>query len=317
MPSVLIAGGAGFVGSHLTDRYLRDGWDVLAIDNLSTGSHHNLAEARTHRGFEFLERDVTELTGELRRCDLILHFASPASPADYARHPIETMRANSVGTERCIALALEWDARLLFASTSEVYGDPHEHPQTESYWGNVNPIGARAAYDESKRFGEALIAASARARGLDARIVRIFNTYGPRMRVEDGRVVPNFISQALRGSPLTVYGDGRQTRSFCYVDDLVEGIVRCASCTAAAGRPVNLGNPEEHSIADFARIVGSTAGVSVTTQAMPLPPDDPMRRRPDISLARALLDWSPRVSLELGLKATIDSMRTVPTGSGT
>ncbi|HVS45284.1 MAG TPA: UDP-glucuronic acid decarboxylase family protein [Verrucomicrobiae bacterium] len=320
MPRALITGGAGFVGSHLVDRYLRDGWEIVAVDSLLTGSLANLSEARSHRAFTFLERNVAgdpattsaQLAGEVARCELVLHFASPASPVDYVEHPIETMRVNSLGTESCALLALTWGARLLFASTSEAYGDPKEHPQRETYWGNVNPVGPRSCYDESKRFGEALVMTYARARGLDSRIIRIFNTYGPRMRKNDGRVVPNFIMQALQGRPLTVYGDGSQTRSFCYVDDLIEGIVRCAASEATRDRVVNLGNPEEHTIAEFAAAVSQIAGVALKIEPGPLPTDDPARRRPDISLAKSLIGWEPRVSLEEGIRRTIESMRPVP-----
>jgi dTDP-glucose 4,6-dehydratase len=322
MSRVLITGGAGFLGSHLVDRYLADGWGVVAIDSLITGTSENLERAREHAGFSFFERDISgdpdvmsrAISRDIERCDLVLHFASPASPTDYGVFPIQTMRANSFGTECCALLALTWQATLLFASTSEVYGDPKEHPQAETYWGNVNPLGPRACYDEAKRFGEALIRAYSRSRGLDSRIVRIFNTYGPRMRRNDGRVVPNFLIQALEGMPLTLYGDGRQTRSFCYVDDIVEGVVRCAASRQSKGRAVNLGNPEEHTIAEFARIVSAVAGVDLNVSYGPLPEDDPCQRKPDISLAQELLGWFPRTSLEDGLGKTIDGMRQVPAG---
>lgn len=313
--NVLITGGAGFIGSHLVDRYLAEGHHVLAVDNLLTGDLDNLRAAREHPRFRYLQADVTGDWQEIREhagtyadgIDLILHFASPASPVDYANHPLETLCVNSLGTERCCRAALEWNARILFASTSECYGDPKEHPQREAYWGNVNPNGPRSCYDEAKRYGEAVVFAFMRAHDLDARVIRIFNTYGPRMRRNDGRVVPNFVSQALSGQPLTVYGDGKQTRSFCYVDDLVEGIVRCAASERTRGVVVNLGNPDEHTILDFARIVSEIVGVPLKTAYRPMPVDDPGRRCPDISRARQLLDWEPRVALEDGLRRAVAS----------
>jgi nucleoside-diphosphate-sugar epimerase len=263
--------------------------------------------------FRLLERDVSEpaelLIDELQEqpwpIALILHFASPASPVDYAQLPLETLAVNSKGTEFCAKAALAFGARMLYASTSESYGDPLEHPQRETYWGNVNPVGLRSCYDESKRFGEALVMAYVRAKDLDARIIRIFNTYGPRMRQNDGRVVPNFLRQALRGEPLTIYGDGSQTRSFCYVSDLVAGIMACAASERTRGRVVNLGNPQEYPIAQFARIVSEVAGVALQTVSLPIPPDDPARRCPDISLARSLFGWEPKVPLRDGLERTL------------
>lgn len=317
MRTALITGVAGFIGSHLCDAYLAQGWRVVGVDNLVTGNRENLEDALRSPHFDLLERDITEPPRDLideirRRCgaiDLILHFASPASPADYAAIPLETLAANSKGTEFCAQAALEWRARLLYASTSESYGDPLEHPQRETYWGHVNPVGPRSCYDESKRFGEALVMAYVREHDIDARIIRIFNTYGPRMRPRDGRVVPNFILQALRGEPLTVYGDGSQTRSFCYVDDLVAGIMACAASDATRGRVVNLGNPQEYPIAEFARIVSEVAGAPLQTQLAPMPPDDPGRRCPDITLARRLLGWEPKVPVREGLRRTIEQMR--------
>ncbi len=315
--SVLITGASGFIGSHLTDAYLAQGWIVIGLDNFVTGNRANLADAFRSPHFRLFERDVTQpprtLIDEIARdCgapDLVLHFASPASPVDYAQLPLETLDVNSKGTEFCARAALEWNARLLYASTSEAYGDPLEHPQRETYWGHVNPVGPRSCYDESKRFGEALVMAFVRSRGLDARIIRIFNTYGPRMRSDDGRVVPNFILQALREQPLTIYGDGSQTRSFCYVDDLVAGIMACAACGGARGRVVNLGNPEEYPIREFARIVAQIANAELRTESKPMPPDDPTRRCPDIAVARQLLDWEPKVPLREGLRRTIEQMR--------
>jgi dTDP-glucose 4,6-dehydratase len=314
---VLISGAAGFIGSHLTDRYLRDGHTVIAIDNLATGSMSNLADAFEQHAFRFVEADVTDDWQALDRTiaqvgqpEVILHFASPASPVDYAALPLETMAVNSFGTRRCLEAAARYEARMLLASTSEVYGDPLEHPQRETYWGNVNPIGPRSSYDESKRFAEALTMAYQRVHGLDVRIVRIFNTYGPRMRENDGRVVPNFIAQALAGKPLTVYGDGKQTRSFCFVDDLVEGIVRCAGGTKTSGQVVNLGNPAEFAISQLAEIICEVARVPLRVEARPLPPDDPAQRCPDISRARELLGWEPAIALREGLERTIKAHAT-------
>ncbi len=292
-------------------------WRVIGVDNLVTGNTANLEQARSSPRFAFLARDITQpppaLIEEISRTygniDLVLHFASPASPIDYAQLPLQTLAVNSKGTEFCAQAALEWNARLLYASTSEAYGDPLEHPQRETYWGHVNPVGPRSCYDESKRFGEALVMAYVRAHDLDARIIRIFNTYGPRMRADDGRVVPNFVLQALRGQALTIYGDGSQTRSFCYVDDLVAGIMACAASDATRGRVVNLGNPEEYPIAEFARIVSEIAEVPLRTEARPMPPDDPARRCPDITVARQLLSWEPKVPVREGLRRTIEQMR--------
>jgi nucleoside-diphosphate-sugar epimerase len=308
---VVVTGGAGFLGSHLVDRYLRDGHEVVAVDNLCTGSPDNLPAAVDDVRFSFVDADVAYELPVDGAVDLVLHFASPASPRRYARLATETLAVNSIGTMHACALAHRHGARLVFASTSEVYGDPLVHPQPESYWGNVNPVGERACYDEAKRFGEAWVATRVRAGELDGRIARIFNTYGPRLAENDGRLVPNLIAQALSGRPLTVYGTGRQTRSFTYVDDLVEGIVRLAARDAARGAIVNLGNPEETTVAEVAALVAELAGVPLVVERGALPADDPARRKPDIARARALLDWEPRVALRAGLELTIAWWRTV------
>lgn len=313
---VVITGAAGFIGSHLVERYVADGHTVVGIDNFITGAAANLAAIPPER-FTLVESDVAGDPDAVERAardagltpDLILHFASPASPVDYANHKLETMAVNSRGTESCLRAAAAFSARVLYASTSESYGDPLEHPQRESYWGHVNPVGPRSCYDESKRFGEALVMSYIAVHGVDARVIRIFNTYGPRMRIDDGRVVPNFIGQALDGRPLTIYGGGLQTRSFCYVSDLVEGIVRCAASERTRGLVVNLGNPEERTVADFARLVAEIVGVPFASEPRDMPPDDPARRCPDISRAVELLDWRPVVELRDGLARTVDYFR--------
>ena len=307
--TVVILGAAGFVGSHLVDRLLRDGERVVGVDNLCTGNHENLADARRFPAFRFIEADVSQGIPVDEKVDLVLHLASPASPFDYARLARETLAVNSTGTDHAATLAIRNEAPLLFASTSEIYGEPLVHPQPETYFGNVNSIGPRACYDEGKRFGEALISTRVRTDGLDGRIVRIFNTYGPRMRPDDGRVVPGFIAAALRGEPLTIFGDGTQTRSFCYVDDLVDGIVRAARLTSGAGMVVNLGNPVETSVAELAEIVCELTGVPLRSATAARPADDPTRRRPDITLAQRLLGWEPHVALRDGLAATIAAFR--------
>jgi nucleoside-diphosphate-sugar epimerase len=302
---VVVTGGAGFVGSHLVDRYLRDGHEVVAVDNLCTGSLENLDAARIDERFSLVSADVGSSIPVEGKVDLVLRFASPASPDDYTRLACETLAVNSRGTEHACELAGRHGARLVFASTSEVYGDPLVHPQAESYWGNVNPVGPRSCYEEAKRFAEAAIATRMRLSGLDARIARIFNTYGPRMQAGDGRVVPTFLARALAGEPLPIYGDGTQTRSFMYVDDLVEGIVRLAAQDGARGAVVNLGNPEEITILRLAQTVAELTATPLRFVNLALPPDDPGRRRPDIARARALLQWEPRVPLREGLTRTI------------
>ena len=304
----LVAGGAGFIGSHLCDRLLADGAEVACVDNLLTGSRANVEHLRTHPGFTFLDHDVADpLTLEV---DAIFHLASPASPnpaspKSYLAHPIATAMANSQGTQRLLDLAQRNGARFLFASTSEVYGDPHEHPQRESYWGNVNPNGIRSCYDESKRFGEALAFAYHRQHGTDVRIIRIFNTYGPRCDPADGRVVPNFVSQALRNEPITVYGTGAQTRSLCFVSDLVEGILRTMESDCGTAEVFNLGNPEEHTVAQYAELIRELCDSSSEIAFEPLPQDDPTRRKPDITKAQSMLGWNPNVALRDGLAQTI------------
>ncbi len=307
---VVITGGAGFIGSHLCDRFLDEGHSVTAIDNLVTGSTANIEHLSGNSRFRFIKHDVTEYLYLSGPVDAILHFASPASPVDYLALPIQTLKVGSLGTHKALGLARAKNARFLLASTSEVYGDPLVHPQTEDYWGNVNPIGPRGVYDEAKRFAEAVTMAYHHYHGVETRIVRIFNTYGPRMRLNDGRVVPNFIAQALCGEPLTVYGDGSQTRSFCYVSDLVDGIYRLLFSAEVA--PVNIGNPREMTILDFARAIKASTLSSSPIQFRPLPLDDPKVRRPHISKAQRILDWEPRVSLEEGLERTIAYFRGHP-----
>jgi len=309
MARVLITGGAGFIGSHLCERFLAEGDDVVCMDNFLTGTPDNVAHLFANRRFTFIQQDVTTYIYVKGPLDAILHFASPASPVDYLELPIQTLKVGSLGTHKALGLAKEKNARFLLASTSEVYGDPLVHPQKEDYWGHVNPIGPRGVYDEAKRFAEALTMAYHRTHGVETRIVRIFNTHGPRMRLNDGRVVPNFISQALRGEPLTVYGDGSQTRSFCYVSDLVEGIVRLLRSDHSD--PVNCGNPKEVSILQFAERIKALTGSRSEIVFRPLPVDDPRVRQPDITKARTLLGWEPRVSLEDGLMKTIEFFRPV------
>ncbi len=304
---ILITGGAGFVGSHLCDRLLAEGHDVIAMDNLITGSTDNIAHLAGNRRFKFIFHDVTEYIYVAGALDAVMHLASPASPVDFARIPIPILKVGSLGTHNTLGLALAKRARYLIASTSEVYGDPLIHPQPESYWGNVNPIGVRGVYDEAKRFSEAITMAYHRIHGVDTRIIRIFNTYGPRMRLSDGRVVPNFIGQALRGEPLTVYGDGSQTRSFCYVSDLVEGMVRLLMSSETD--PINVGNPAELTILAFAEIINRLTGNQAGIAFRPLPVDDPRVRRPDITRARTLLGWEPQVGVEDGLTRTIEYFR--------
>lgn len=304
MPKMLITGGAGFVGSHLCDFFIEKEFAVICMDNLLTGSLDNIEHLFGQEGFSFIKQDVTNFIHIPGKLDFILHFASPASPIDYLELPIQTLKVGSLGTHKVLGLAKEKKARFLLASTSEVYGDPLVHPQREDYWGNVNPIGPRGVYDEAKRFAEAMTMAYQRFHRLDTRIARIFNTFGPRMRQGDGRVVPAFILQALRGEDLTVFGDGLQTRSFCYISDMVEGIYRLLSSEYTG--PVNLGNPREMSILDFGKKVLELIGSSSRMVFRPLPEDDPQVRQPDISLAQKVLKWEPIVSLEEGVKLTLE-----------
>jgi len=307
MARALITGGAGFLGSHLCDRMIQEGHHVICLDNLITGRMENVAHLIDHDAFRFIKMDVTEYLNIEGPLDYVLHFASPASPIDYQRLPIQTLKVGSLGTHKALGLAKAKAARFLLASTSEVYGDPLVHPQREDYWGHVNPIGPRGVYDEAKRFAEAITMAYHRFHGLETRIARIFNSYGPRMRPGDGRVVSNFINQALRGQPLTVYGDGSQTRSFCYVSDMVEGLYRLLMSSEV--EPVNLGNPKEFTVIELAHMVLLAIGGTSTIEFHPLPADDPRVRQPDISLARANLGWEPTVEITQGLALTIDHFR--------
>jgi dTDP-glucose 4,6-dehydratase len=303
----VITGGAGFIGSHLCERFVAEGHEVLCVDNLITGSLVNIEHLRGSDRFTFIRHDIShplEIDGSV---DNVLHFASPASPVDYLRHPIQTLKVGSLGTHNTLGMAKLKQASFLLASTSEVYGDPDQHPQREEYWGNVNSVGVRGCYDEAKRFAEAITMAYHRYHGVNTHIVRIFNTYGPRMRLDDGRVVPNFMGQALRDEPLTIFGDGSQTRSFCYVDDLVEGITRLLR--ADFHEPVNIGNPNELSILDFGKEILELSGSKSTLVYKPLPQDDPRVRKPDISRARRLLGWEPKIDRREGLRRTLAFFR--------
>ncbi|GAB3992649.1 SDR family oxidoreductase [Spirosoma daeguense] len=310
MKRVLITGGAGFLGSHLSDRFIKEGYHVIAMDNLITGDIRNIEHLFHLPNFEFYHHDVSKFIHVPGQLDYILHFASPASPIDYLKIPIQTLKVGSLGIHNCLGLARVKGARVLIASTSEVYGDPTVHPQPEEYWGNVNPVGPRGVYDEAKRFQEAMTMAYHTYHGLETRIVRIFNTYGPRMRLNDGRVLPAFIGQALRGEDLTVFGDGSQTRSFCYVDDLVEGIYRLLLSDHA--QPVNIGNPSEITIKEFGEEIIKLTGTNQKLVFKELPKDDPKQRQPDITKAKAILGWEPKVSREEGLRITYEYFKSLP-----
>ncbi len=306
---VLITGAAGFLGSHLCDRFLRDGHEVVGLDNFITGHPDNIAHLMGNERFSFLRHNISEYTYVAGPLDGVLHFASPASPIDYLELPIQTLKVGSLGTHNALGIAKAKGARFFLASTSEVYGDPLVHPQVESYWGNVNPIGPRGVYDEAKRFAEAITMAYHRFHGIDTRIVRIFNTYGPRMRPRDGRVVSNFIVQALNGEPITIYGDGSQTRSFCYVEDEVEGLYQLF--LKGDANPCNVGNPDEYTVKQLAEIVVELTGSRAPITFEPLPEDDPKVRKPDITRARAMLGWEPQVDVRTGVQRTIDYFRTL------
>jgi dTDP-glucose 4,6-dehydratase len=307
---ILITGAAGFLGSHLCDRFLKEGLHVIAMDNLITGDLKNIEHLFHREDFEFYHHDVSKFIHVPGDLDYILHFASPASPIDYLKIPIQTLKVGSLGTHNCLGLAKDKKARILVASTSEVYGDPLVHPQDEEYWGNVNPVGPRGVYDEAKRFQEAITMAYHTFHGVETRIIRIFNTYGPRMRLNDGRALPAFIGQALRGEDLTVFGDGSQTRSFCYVDDLVEGIYKLLMSDYAS--PVNIGNPDEITLKEFAEEVLKLTNSNVKIVYKPLPVDDPKQRRPNITKAREILGWEPKVSRSEGLKITYEYFKSLP-----
>ncbi len=307
MKTVIVTGGAGFIGRHLCRFLLEKGYKVVCIDNLITGSPKNIAEFKSHQNFGFINHNVAEHITYGGKVHFVLHFASPASPSDYLKYPIQTLKVGSLGTHNALGLAKDKKAVFMLASTSEVYGDPLVHPQPESYWGNVNPIGPRGVYDEAKRFAEAITMAYHRVHKMDTKIVRIFNTFGPFMRLNDGRAVPNFIWQVLDNKPLTVFGDGSQTRSFCYVSDLIEGIY--SLMLSDVNEPVNIGNPEELTILEFAKEIISLTGSRSKISFKPLPEDDPKTRKPDISRARKLLKWQPKVSLEEGLKMTVEWFR--------
>ena len=311
MEKVLVTGGAGFIGSHLCDFLIKNDFGVIAVDNLLTGSEKNIKHLEKNINFKFVKTDVVSGMPDLGKIDYIFHLASPASPIDYQKNPEETLLVNSLGTLNMLKLALQSRAKVLIASTSEIYGDPKEHPQKETYWGNANSFGPRACYDESKRFAEAASYVFIAKYDIDLRIVRIFNTYGPRMQKDDGRVVSNFINQAIKGSPFSIYGDGKQTRSFCFVSDMVEGIYKAMFTKGTKGQVFNLGNPEEYTVLDLAQKIKEMAGSKSEFIFEPLPQDDPMQRQPDISKAKEVLGWEPKVSVDEGLQKTIGYYRSL------
>lgn len=309
MRKVLITGAAGFIGSHLVDKFLNEGWYVIGMDNFLTGSEENIAHQVGNPNFKFIFYNVTNYVFLADRVDLVLHFACPASPIDYLNYPIQTLKVDSLGTLNTLGFAKEKSARYVFASTSEIYGDPQVHPQTEDYWGNVNPIGPRSVYDEAKRFSESMTMAYHRKHNIDTRIVRIFNTYGPRMRLHDGRIVPNFIYQSATNEPITIYGDGSQTRSFCFVQDLVDGIYRVSDMEGLDGEVFNLGNTDEYTVKEFAEYIREMLASKSEIIYKELPEDDPKMRRPDISKARKVLGWEPKITLREGLEQTVEYFR--------
>ncbi|WP_372366404.1 UDP-glucuronic acid decarboxylase family protein [Candidatus Uabimicrobium sp. HlEnr_7] len=309
--SILITGAAGFIGSHLCERFLKEEWQVLAFDNFLSGHSNNISHLLSNKNFSFINYDVTNFMCSPQPISVVLHFACPASPVDYMKYPMETMKVDSIGTFNTIDLAKEHGARYILASTSEIYGDPLQHPQTEEYWGNVNPIGPRSVYDEAKRFSETITMSYFREYKLDTRITRIFNTYGPRMKAQDGRVIPNFVNQALKNSPLTIYGDGQQTRSFCYVSDLVEGVYRLATYDNLQGEIINLGNPDEYTIQKLVSIIQQEISTKSPITYKSLPTDDPRKRKPDITKAANLLNWSPQVDFKDGLRETINYFKSL------
>ena len=311
MRKVLITGAAGFIGSHLCDKFLDNNSKVVGIDNFITGDWNNISHLEEDKNFQFIEKDVTESFELSGKFDLVLHFACPASPVDYLKHPIETLKVDSLGTFHLLEIAKESNSRFILASTSEIYGDPTVHPQKEEYWGNVNSVGIRSVYDEAKRFSEACTMAFYREYDLDVRIPRIFNTYGPRMQLDDGRVVPNFISQALANEDITIYGEGSQTRSFCYIDDLIEGIFNLSIINGLNGMVMNLGSQEEYKIVDFADVIIEKLDSNSKKKFLPLPEDDPKQRCPDIDKAQRLIGWTTKTSLDEGLKKTIDYFKNI------
>jgi len=311
MKTCLITGGSGFIGSHLAEQLLKKDYKIIVVDNLITGSENNIKHLINYPGFSFIKRDIIEPLDIKEKIDFIFHFASPASPIDYQNHPVETLLVNSIGTKNCLDLALKNKAKIMFASTSEIYGDPLEHPQKETYWGNVNSIGPRSCYDEAKRFGESILTTYKNKFGLKTVLIRIFNTYGPKMQKDDGRVISNFVNQALENKDITVNGKGDQTRSFCYVDDLISGIILTMMSASTDGDVFNLGNPDEHTILEIAQMVNNLTGSKSKIIFNSLPEDDPKKRKPDISKIKNVIDWQPKITLRDGLLRTIDYFQSI------